>query len=58
MLGEAGGFPEVCPAEPGVAAGWGFVDELFVDGKSVRTGPPPSYEKIHSIIAKRVRKLT
>jgi hypothetical protein len=28
---------------------------LFVDGKEVRTGPPPSYEKIRAILAKRVK---
>ncbi|MFC2072164.1 GNAT family N-acetyltransferase [Chloroflexota bacterium] len=36
---------------------WGISDALFVDGKQVRTGPPPSYEKIRRIIAKRVSKL-
>ncbi|MDP2729525.1 MAG: GNAT family N-acetyltransferase [Dehalococcoidales bacterium] len=36
---------------------WGISDALFVDGKQVRTGPPPSYEKIRSIIAQRVKKL-
>ena len=36
---------------------WGISDALFIDDKSVRTGPPPSYEKIKNLIAKRVRKL-
>jgi hypothetical protein len=36
---------------------WGRSDGLFIDGKEVRTGPPPSYEKIRKLIAKRVRKL-
>ncbi len=36
---------------------WGISDALFVDKKEVWTGPPPSYEKITSIIEKRVRKL-
>jgi GNAT superfamily N-acetyltransferase len=36
---------------------WGIVDALFVDDREVRTGPPPSYEKIRKIIEKRVRKL-
>ena len=36
---------------------WGISDALFIDGKEVRTGPPPSYEKIRKAIAKRVRKL-
>lgn len=37
--------------------GWGIADSLFIDGKEVRTGPPPSYEKIKSMIWKKVRKL-
>ncbi len=36
---------------------WGIPDGLFIDGKEVRTGPPPSYEKIKKLITKRVRKL-
>ncbi len=32
-------------------------DGLFIDGKEVRTGPPPSYEKIKRLIEKRVRNL-
>ena len=36
---------------------WGIDDALFIDNKQVRTGPPPSYEKIKTMIAKKVRKL-
>ncbi|OGU55804.1 MAG: hypothetical protein A2V66_01315 [Ignavibacteria bacterium RBG_13_36_8] len=36
---------------------WGISDALFIDNKRVRTGPPPSYEKIRRKIAKRVKKL-
>ncbi len=36
---------------------WGITDALFIDDKQVRIGPPPSYEKIKKIIAKRVKKL-
>lgn len=36
---------------------WGISDALFIDHKEVRTGPPPSYEKIKGIIEKRVGKL-
>lgn len=34
---------------------WGIVDALFIDGKQVRTGPPPSYEKIRKKIQKKIR---
>ncbi len=33
---------------------WGIVDALFIDDKRVRTGPPPSYEKIKKIIKKKI----
>ena len=36
---------------------WGISDGLYIDGKEVRTGPPPSYEKIAGLIEKRVRRL-
>ncbi|MFH1032728.1 MAG: GNAT family N-acetyltransferase [Chloroflexota bacterium] len=36
---------------------WGISDALFVDDKLVRNGPPPSYDKIKSIIARKVAKL-
>jgi len=36
---------------------WGIMDALFIDGKQVRTGPPPSYEKIRGIIAGKVKRL-
>jgi hypothetical protein len=36
---------------------WGIADELFIDGKKVRTGPPPSFNKIRKKIGRRVKKL-
>jgi len=36
---------------------WGIADALFIDGKQVRTGPPPSYAKIRKLIARRVKRL-
>jgi len=36
---------------------WGEPDAIFVDGKGIRMGPPPTYEKIRRTIAKRVKKL-
>lgn len=35
---------------------WGIADALFIDDKEVRTGPPPSYNKLYKKIAKEVRK--
>ena len=36
---------------------WGIFDGLFIDGKEVRTGPPPPYVKIKKKIEKRVKRL-
>ena len=36
---------------------WGITDALYIDGKQVRTGPPPSYEKLRKAIASKVKKL-
>jgi GNAT superfamily N-acetyltransferase len=36
---------------------WGIVDGLYIDGREVRTGPPPSYMKIKKKIEKRVKRL-
>lgn len=35
----------------------GQSDCVYVDGKTLQKGPPPSYEKVHKTIAKRVGKL-
>jgi len=35
----------------------GISDSPSIDGKEVRTGPPPSYEKVKGLIEKRVKKL-
>ena len=50
-------FNKIDTLVPEVFNEWGIPDALFIDGKPVRTGPPPSYEKIKKLIAKRVRKL-
>ncbi|MFH1050723.1 MAG: GNAT family N-acetyltransferase [bacterium] len=36
---------------------WGIMDALFIDGKSVRTGPPTKYEKIVKLINKGLKKI-
>jgi hypothetical protein len=36
---------------------WGISDALFINGKQIRTGPPPSYKKIYRLIGGRVKKL-
>jgi len=36
---------------------WGIHEGIFLDGKEIRTGPPPSYLKIRRKIARRARKI-
>jgi len=36
---------------------WGISDALFINHKQVRTGPPPSYDKIRQLIAKQANRL-
>lgn len=57
---ECGGrveFREVRTGDRAVFLEWGMTDALFIDGKEVRNGPPPQYEKIKKKIARRVKKL-
>ena len=37
---------------------WGIVDALYIDGKQINTGPPPSYEKIRKKIARRIKSVS
>ena len=56
-FGDAVVFQEYDTFDRDVMMEWGIVDALYIDGKQVRTGPPPSFEKIRRKIAKRVKKL-
>jgi GNAT superfamily N-acetyltransferase len=51
-------FTEIDAFEREVGMAWGASDALFIDGKQIRTGPPPSYEKIRQLIARKAKKLT
>jgi GNAT superfamily N-acetyltransferase len=57
-FGDTVVFREIDTSDRGVVAEWGRSDAVFVDGKNLVKGPPPSYEKIHATIAKRVRRLS
>ncbi len=50
-------FREIDTTSREAVTKWGIADAVFVDGKNVQKGPPPSYEKIHTLIAKRVKRL-
>jgi GNAT superfamily N-acetyltransferase len=56
-LGPQVEFREVRTDDREVFLEWGIGDALFVDGKEMRNGPPPKYEKIKKKIAKRLKKV-
>jgi GNAT superfamily N-acetyltransferase len=33
---------------------WGIADAIFVDGRAVATGPPPSYDKLRKILRRKL----
>lgn len=56
-LGDRVIFQKYDTSDRNVLLEWGIVDALFIDGKLVSGGPPPSYEKIKKLIEKKERKL-
>jgi GNAT superfamily N-acetyltransferase len=56
-LGDAVLFKPVDTSDGTIFREWGISDELFIDGKPMRTGPPPSYERIKKSIAKKLKRL-
>ncbi len=50
-------FNEINTFDRKIFMEWGIVDALYIDGKEVRTGPPPSYKKIEKKITKKARRL-
>ena len=55
--GERVVFREIDTSDRTALEEWGMPSALFIDDREVNTGPPPSYEKIKKLIAKRVKKL-
>jgi GNAT superfamily N-acetyltransferase len=56
-FGDKVTFLAVDTSDRGVFDEWGEADAIFVDGRGIRMGPPPSYDKIRKAIARRVKKL-
>ena len=56
-LGDRVVFQEIDTSDMDAFKEWGIADGLYIDGKQVRTGPPPSYEKIRKLIERRARRL-
>ena len=57
-FGDQVAYQEIDTSDRAAVVEWGHGDALFVDAKTVRTGPPPSHEKIRTLVARRVRRLS
>ncbi len=55
-FGDAVEFQGISTADRALYLDWGISDGLFIDGRPVRTGPPPSYAKIRRKIARRAKR--
>jgi len=56
-LGPPAEFREIRTDDRAVFLEWGRSDAVFVDGREIRSGPPPKYEKIKKKIARRLKKV-
>lgn len=56
-LGDRVVFQSVNTFDREVFDEWGISDSLFINGKKVNTGPPPSYRKIEKKIEKELKNL-
>jgi len=50
-------FREIDTSTRDAVAEWGITDAVLVDGRDLQRGPPPSYERIRKVIARRVARL-
>ena len=50
-------FTQVDTFDRDIFLEWGIDNALYIDHKAVNTGPPPSYDKIKTLITKKVRGL-
>ena len=54
-FGDTVEFRAVDTSDRAIFKEWGEPDAIYVDGKGMRMGPPPTFEKIRKTIAKRVK---
>lgn len=57
-LGDRVVFQSIDTSERADFVAHGYLDGVFVDGKTLQRGPPPSYEHIRKVIGKRLRRLS
>lgn len=56
-IGEPVHFEEISTFDKNNFEEWGISDALFIDGKKLRNGPPPSYKKIRRKMERKVRQV-
>jgi len=56
-FGDRVAFKEVDTFEKETMISRGSVDDVYINDRKVRMGPPPSYKKVRRMIARKVRKL-
>jgi N-acetylglutamate synthase-like GNAT family acetyltransferase len=56
-FGDIVAFKEYDTFDRETLSEWGISDSLFVNGKEIRNGPPPKYEKIKAKIEKSLKRL-
>jgi GNAT superfamily N-acetyltransferase len=56
-FGERAEFHLVDTSEREALLAWGQADSVWVDGREVRTGPPPSQERLVRLVGRRVARL-
>lgn len=56
-LGDKVKVEQIETLNPATFAEWGISDALYIDGKAVRNGPPPSFKKIKSKIEAGLKKI-
>ncbi len=56
-LGEKVAFQEIHTQSRDTFLEWGISDGIYIDGKELRTGPPPGYEKIKKLLTRKIKKL-
>jgi GNAT superfamily N-acetyltransferase len=57
-VGDRAVYREIDVSEHAAMAEWGRSDEIFVDGRQVRTGPPPTFRKLRALVERRARRLS
>jgi thiol-disulfide isomerase/thioredoxin len=56
-LGEKVIFKEINTRRRETFLEWGITDGVYINGKALRTGPPPKYQKIKRIISRKLKRL-